>query len=262
MRLIDTATLEFQTFNDERQLPPYAILSHTWRDAEVSFEDFRAMLSGNSRERLRVQAMAGFQKIKRTCRIALNHRISYVWVDTCCIDKSSSAELTEAINSMFKWYKKAKVCYAYLDDVNISSYEQELPKARWFTRGWTLQELIAPENMIFFSKDWEVIGSKESLVEALESITTIPNDALCNAPLDGFSVAERMSWIAERETTKAEDLAYALLGIFEVHMSLAYGEGDKAFLRLQEEIMKYSDDQSLFLWLERGNYKTHLEGLN
>lgn len=181
--------------------------------------------------------------------MALSDDIPYVWVDTCCIDKSSSAELSEAINSMFRWYAKSEVCYAYLDDINGSSYIRELPTARWFTRGWTLQELIAPRNMIFFSKDWEVIGSKESLRKTLGRITTIPSTALSTTPPAYFSVAERMSWIAERETTKAEDLAYALLGLFDVHMPLLYGEGDRAFIRLQEEIMKYSDDQSLFSWV-------------
>ena len=205
--------------------------------------------------------------------------MDYIWIDTCCIDKSSSAELSEAINSMYRWYEESNVCYAYLEDVEEDyqdasedpvedtnndsikrlngKVEKKIRKSRWFTRGWTLQELIAPSQISFFGKNWSFLGEKyndscqpeRNLVKLLSSITTIPEAVLADpSQRSSCSVARKMSWAARRKTTREEDMAYSLLGLFEVNMPLLYGEGTRAFVRLQEEIIKETDDQSLFAW--------------
>ena len=173
----------------------------------------------------------------------------------CCIDKTSSAELSEAINSMFRWYEKAKVCYAYLSDVsgdaNLKKDVSEFVGSRWFTRGWTLQELVAPKSVLFYSRrytGWHFLGTKEDLCDHISAVTGIDTDTLYGAGLELASVARKMSWASHRETTRVEDTAYCLLGIFDVNMPLLYGEGKKAFLRLQEEILRSSYDYSLFAW--------------
>ena len=168
------------------------------------------------------------------------------------IDKRSSAELSEAINSMYTWYANAEVCYAYLSDVSesaaIDGAGSECARSRWFTRGWTLQELIAPRSMVFYSANWTKIGEKSNSISPLLSTTTgIDADILTgDRELETASVAKRMSWAARRTTTRTEDLAYSLMGIFSVNMPMLYGEGAKAFISLQEEIMKASDDETLF----------------
>ena len=192
-------------------------------------------------------------KIREACAVARSNGYRYIWIDSCCIDKSSSSELSEAINSMYEWYGRADVCYAYLADVPPGADHQgegsAFRKSRWFTRGWTLQELIAPRRVEFLSKDWAPIGSKHVLVRLVESVTRINSDALLHLEsLDKFSVAQRLSWAANRETTRREDRAYSLLGIFDIHMPTLYGEGDRAFRRLQELIMQRVPDQSLFAW--------------
>ncbi|KAM5546185.1 hypothetical protein V8D89_000311 [Ganoderma adspersum] len=194
-------------------------------------------------------------KIEEACRVARENGYRYIWIDSCCIDKSSSSELSEAINSMYKWYGLARVCYAYLADVpqapeaDHQAEGSRFHKSRWFTRGWTLQELIAPFNVEFLSKDWAPIGSKHALVELVESVTKINYKALLHVePLNAFCVAQRLSWAANRETTREEDRAYSLLGIFDINMPTLYGEGNRAFRRLQEQIMQQIPDQSLFAW--------------
>ena len=162
--------------------------------------------------------------------------------DLCCIDKTSSAELSEAINSMYRWYQESGVCYAYLADVPPNAFS----KSRWFTRGWTLQELIAPSTVIFLDQKWQEIGTKSSLQRVISEITGIPTDILLGGDLEDASIAQRMSWASKRETTRVEDAAYCLMGIFSIHMPMLYGEGERAFIRLQEEIMRVSDDHSLF----------------
>lgn len=173
-------------------------------------------------------------------------------INRCCIDKTSSAELSEAINSMFRWYQNAQACYAYLADVSSDSGPSQEPsefsKSRWFTRGWTLQELIAPSNVVFYSRDWHILGTKDQLADLLERITRIDCETLRGQDLQFVSVSKKMSWAAHRKTSRVEDIAYSLLGIFDVNMPLLYGEGKKAFLRLQEEILKVSNDQTLFAW--------------
>ncbi|KAF2195561.1 hypothetical protein K469DRAFT_616319 [Zopfia rhizophila CBS 207.26] len=226
-------------------IPPYAVLSHTWGedDEEVTFKDL-VEGSGNSK--------AGYRKIQFCGEQAARDGLQYFWVDTCCINKSNNTELSEAINSMFRWYYKAAKCYVYLSDVSANNYnqidqsfqctwEQAFRKSRWFTRGWTLQELIAPLSAEFFSLDGKQLGCKKSLERQLHEITGIPLQALQGSSLSDFSLEERMSWARKRETKREEDGAYCLLGIFDIHMPLIYGEGKKnAIIRLREEIDRRS----------------------
>jgi hypothetical protein len=201
---------------------------------------------------------AGYDKIQFCGEMARRHGWQYFWVDTCCIDKSNNAELSEAINSMFRWYHDAAKCYVYLSDilraaVDTADRSNELPweaafrQSRWFTRGWTLQELIAPNSVEFFSKYWESLGDKNSLERYICEITGIPVKALRGDRLSGFSNTERMSWARRRETTREEDQAYSLLGIFDVSMPLIYGERrEKAMKRLEEEIEKAAKGKLFF----------------
>ncbi|GAB1316317.1 hypothetical protein MFIFM68171_06527 [Madurella fahalii] len=232
-------------------IPPYAILSHTWHDDEVTLQQ----LTSCTADTASLQAKSGFRKIQQTCALARSRdALSYAWVDTCCIDKTSSAELSEAINSMYEFYENAAVCYVYLADLepgNEDALANTLPQCRWFTRGWTLQELIAPSEVLFFDKEWRYRGSKRELAELLCSITGIPEALLQkDAMLSDFAVARRMSWASMRVTTRVEDMAYCLLGIFEVNMSLIYGEGLKAFERLQTAIVRTTPDLSIFAWVD------------
>jgi Heterokaryon incompatibility protein (HET) len=260
MRLIHTTTLKIYEFAP-KDVPPYAILSHTWGSEEVTFQDMSTSYPPSK--------TLGYDKIMECAKQVRDARLDYVWIDTCCIDKTSSAELSEAINSMFRWYQEAVVCYIYLSDVHTnmeaSQEESQLLESRWFTRGWTLQELIASDLRVFFNAKWVKIGfsSKERLelpkfrmmeylchhvsnvTQQLSQITGIPTNILRGDRLEETSTAQRMSWAAYRQTTRIEDEAYCLLGIFKVNMPLLYGEGRKAFIRLQEEILKYSDDQSI-----------------
>ena len=192
-------------------------------------------------------------KLLSVCAFAHDHGYEYIWTDTCCIDKTSSAELSEAINSMHTWYARSSVCYAYLQDVgddeDPAMYGSQFRTSKWFTRGWTLQELVAPRNVVFLSQQWSVLGTKASLETVIEEITGIDGDVLTHqTALHSVSVAQRMSWAAERETTRVEDRAYSLLGVFGIHMPTIYGEGDQAFVRLQEEILRRIPDQTLFAW--------------
>ncbi|KAF5490645.1 putative transporter [Colletotrichum fructicola] len=187
---------------------------------------------------------------------ALADGFHYIWIDTCCIDKTSSSELTEAINSMWAWYRHAQICYAYLSDVRSDSAHlgqgyKEFIQSRWFTRGWTLQELIAPSNVIFCNTKWVEIGNRESMRDIVGKITGIDRHFFNHGVLGRYSIAQKMSWAANRVTTRIEDQAYCLLGLFGVNMPLMYGEGEMAFVRLQEEIMRRTSDQSIFAWFDR-----------
>ncbi|KAN0067930.1 HET domain containing protein [Elaphomyces granulatus] len=226
-------------------IPRYAILSHTWGPdtEEVSFKD---MMDGTG------MSKPGYHKIQFCGEQAGHDSLQYFWIDTCCIDKSNSTELQEAINSMFRWYRDAAKCYVYFADVmrpaldadgkpSLLPWESSFQKSRWFARGWTLQELIAPAVVEFFSKEGEYLGNKRSLERHIHEVTGIPVKALQGSPLSDFSVPERMLWAENRDTTHKEDKAYSLLGIFDVHMPLIYGEGrEKALKRLREEIDKAS----------------------
>lgn len=310
-------------------IPPYAILSHTWGplEDEVLYSDVCNGLKPGTTEK------PGWAKVQNSCQQACVDGYSYIWIDTCCIDKSSSAELSEAINSMWQWYQRAGICYAYLEDVALGTPKvftdwSEVPehvlndgyttedittddgrtvkvvwlkdtapvvrsftKSRWFTRGWTLQELIAPRDVEFYSSSWVLIASRQrnkDYAQRIEEKTGIPlsilRRAACSCPqhrqrvtipdlkctscgqrlnslaiLDSHSIAERMSWAAGRKTTRLEDRAYSLLGLFGVHMPLLYGEGDRAFLRLQDEIIKISDDDSILAFARKyENSQNHL----
>jgi hypothetical protein len=240
MRLINTSTGLLEEFLG-RNIPKYAILSHRWEEEEVSIEDMRDPSRYTKK---------GWQKIQKTLEIAFQAGLDYAWVDTCCINKSSSAELAEAINSMYRWYQRSEICYAFLSDLPaFESLDVALKQCQWFTRGWTLQELIAPENVIFFDRGWNLRGSKVDLIKPLSMITGINPAVLRHEKsLASVAVAQKMSWAAHRETTRIEDTAYCLLGIFDVHMALLYGEEGKAFRRLQEEIIKSTADLSIFAW--------------
>ncbi|KUI73616.1 Vegetative incompatibility protein HET-E-1 [Cytospora mali] len=247
MRLINVHDYSMKEFYGH-DIPAYAVLSHTWGDDEVLLSDMK------SRKQYEAYAKEGFAKIEFCCKQAKLDGWDWAWVDTCCIDKTSSAELSEAINSMFTWYSRAMICYAYLVDVVRTGDKDEtlfslVGQSRWFKRGWTLQELIAPIEVEFFDKDWGYLSSKSSWANFLEEITRIPSVVLRNAAeLRHIPVGLRMNWAFDRETTREEDMAYCLLGIFDINMPLLYGEGPKAFMRLQEEIMKHLDDHTLFLW--------------
>jgi hypothetical protein len=241
MRLLDTSTLRFEEFLG-KGIPRYAILSHTWGTGEVSFQDMQDVKGKDK---------GGYSKITSCCALAASDGWKYVWIDTCCIDKTSSAELSEAINSMFEWYKNAAVCYAYLADI-FSPEVYDLHKdsgfqeSRWFTRGWTLQELLAPSMVIFYDRDWKEIGTKSSLSAEISDKTGIARSDFLD--FKDANVAVKMSWASGRETTRVEDTAYCLLGLFGVNMPLLYGEGTDAFIRLQLEILKISDDETIFAW--------------
>ncbi|KAK0648712.1 heterokaryon incompatibility protein-domain-containing protein [Cercophora newfieldiana] len=245
MRLLNTTTIRLEEFN-EAICPPYAILSHTWGDEEVSFQEMQL-------EKHPIWK-AGYPKIIETCREALEHHLHYAWIDTCCIDKSSSAELSEAINSMFQWYAKASICFAFLSDIPVGVDPFETMNSRWYTRGWTLQELIAPRIILFYNSDWEMIGSRDDLRYKISASTGIDAHFLrdhipdIHLELSSASIAQRMSWAAGRQTTRTEDMAYCLLGIFGINMPLLYGEGERAFIRLQEEIIRHTNDHSIFAW--------------
>ncbi|KAI1115590.1 HET-domain-containing protein [Nemania sp. NC0429] len=266
MRLLNIDTLQLELFLNENTRPPYVILSHTWLpDAEeVGFEDLlrfhEAVEKGETAVAFSIASRAGFKKIRGCCDTAKQFdHVQWAWVDTCCIDKRSSSELSEAINSMFKWYRNAKRCYVFLQDVTGSENDPSFRKSRWFTRGWTLQELLAPKLVSFYDRDWNIIGTihddalritddDSQLCDVVSSITSIPIAFLKGAPLTDACVAKRMSWASKRESTRPEDVAYSLLGIFDVNMPLLYGEGRKAFIRLQEEIISHIHDDSILAW--------------
>ncbi|KAI0434793.1 HET-domain-containing protein [Xylaria sp. FL1042] len=262
MRLLNVHTRKLQEFIGDKT-PPYAILSHTWGEDEVSFQD---LADPKHKKKL------GYKKIQGCCQQAIRDGFEFVWVDTCCIDKRSSAELSEAINSMFRWYGEAQVCYVYLVDVppeeNSNDPHSAFFNSRWFTRGWTLQELIAPDKLKFFYRTWNTIfeftksmGRYDHLrprrstwfESAIARITGIEDWNIysiytIDTTLKDVPVATKLSWVAGRSTTRTEDIAYCLLGLLDVNMPLLYGEGYRAFLRLQEEFLKKSFDSSILLW--------------
>ncbi|KAH9910730.1 heterokaryon incompatibility protein-domain-containing protein [Epithele typhae] len=252
MWLLSTDRAELHYFVSPEVVPGgYAILSHVWTDDETQFHDLRAIETRCEDTGENPRDLVS-SKIREFCILAADHGYAYAWADTCCIDKSSSAELSEAINSMFRYYSLAGVCYAYLSDVedtDVKSDQRAFRNSRWHTRGWTLQELLAPLLLLFLSRDWEILGTKSELAEALERATGIPVSILrFEEEIRDVSVAQRMSWASERVTTRIEDEVYCLMGIFDVNMPMLYGEGRKAFQRLQEEIMRTSTDTSMFAW--------------
>jgi hypothetical protein len=253
MWLINTETLTLESVVNPESVE-YAILSHTWEEEEVSFQEFQNSRLARKRK--------GFAKIEMTCYLARDQGYRYAWVDACCIDKSSSAELSEAINSMFRWYKGAKVCYAYLSDYDQTKVGRRFGNCRWFSRGWTLQELIAPKFLTFYNRHWTALGSKIELSKRISRITRIDEGVLLgHIDINTIHVVHRMSWAAKRKTSRPEDIAYCLFGIFDVNLPMLYGEGTKAFLRLQEEICQRVHDLTLFAWKTEANQAAEVRGI-
>jgi len=253
LRLMNVKTHQLETFNNWDQVPPYSILSHTWEEGEVIFHDISADVDKKKQ---------GWSKILGACNESEQIGIFYLWVDTCCIFKESSAELSESINSMFAWYRDARICFAYIGDFGGNDNEALFDKSRWWTRGWTLQELIAPTEVMFFTKDWSFIGLRTSLASRITKITGISEEILSGGNLHmlhNFSAAEKFAWAAKRKTTCGEDRAYSLLGIFGVNMPMIYGEGEQAaFFRLQKEIFGVFADHSMFAWHRPSWYVNHV----
>ncbi|KAI0634376.1 hypothetical protein C8Q77DRAFT_747975 [Trametes polyzona] len=270
-RFLNTRTGEFETHDNIAEIP-YAILSHTWQSTngksdEQTYADLLKIQAdvreanlkrpGNAPESTVLTHEHLSPKIRGFCKIALEAGFELGWLDSCCIDKSSSAELAETINLMYELYRQSDICYVYLHDVPTSDDADEwmsrFKESRWHTRGWTLQELIAPSNVVFLSSSWLFLGTKLGLAYTLERVTGINADILTGrASVTSVCVAERMRWASSRATTRIEDEAYCLLGIFGVHIPPIYGEGSNAFLRLQEEIIRTIPDQSIFIWGSTG----------
>ena len=241
MRLINVKTFKQADRFENNLIPPYAILSHRWGDNELSYKDFLNTTEDTINQ--------DFAKVARACSQAKQTGLDWMWIDTCCIDKTSSTELSMSINSMFRWYRDAQVCFAYLDDVNPPNkgkVDDQMRKSKWFTRGWTLQEMLASRDMQFFDANWAPLGSRSQLSAVISSVTRISPKHL--EDFRGASVAQKMSWMADRVTTEEEDTAYCMLGIFDLNMDLRYGEGRKAFMRLQEMIISSIPDESIFAW--------------
>ncbi|KAK3617596.1 hypothetical protein LTR56_025174 [Elasticomyces elasticus] len=262
MKLINLETLKLEE-HDDYHAPRYAILSHRWEEQEVLFADWTKSPAKRKPK--------GHQKIVNFCKVAKEEcQVHYGWVDTCCIDKSSSSELSESINSMYRYYKRAIVCIAYLADVpvNTPTFSSDSYRAKaiaavcesgWFRRGWTLQELIAPSRLVFYGVRWDKVGSLDKFSSsAISQLTGIPTSLLLgqSSPSD-YPIAVRMSWASDRETTRPEDQAYSLLGMFDINMPLLYGEGHRAFLRLQEEIVRRSTDHTIFVWNRTDDYNMY-----
>ena len=269
MRLLDTSTAEFLKINEPRDAP-YAIVSHVWvHDGEGPPEQTYKDITKIHRRRRRLRFLVPgvhwmgkknntipasvSDKIRRCCAVARAHGFARIWIDSCCIDHGSSSELSEAINSMYHWYFHAKVCYVYLADVehaeDPAASGSQFRRSQWFHRGWTLQELIAPRVLVFLSKDWRILGTKAMLAAIIEEVTGIDHAILIHErSLDTVSIAKRISWASRRRTTKVEDEAYSLMGILGVNLPTIYGEGRLAFIRLQEEVLKQTSDQTLFAW--------------
>jgi len=261
MRLLNTSTFKLKTFDDSRTRPRYVILSHVWNEEEVSFQDIQ--------DQETVTSHRSYPKVNNFCKVAEKLGYHWVWDDTCCIDKSSSADLSETINAMYKFYEGADICVAYLEDVPSAALDNShlahFARSRWFNRGWTLQELIAPQKVVFYDKHWSTFGDKHQLVDIISQVTGIPRSVISYPPqnrlglarhLSGLCVAQRYSWVSNRQTTREEDIAYCLMGLLKINMPILYGEGGhNAFLRLQTEFARQNHDQSMFAWsLPRGHH--------
>jgi hypothetical protein len=294
MRLLDVDNFEVQSGYPDQDLadaksqlwyessdaathtPKYAILSHRWRKGEeVKFQDFPSLpkeqlrdfppqnpisLVPSSNPRNDQHNLSSIYKIAGACKEVLESEdktMRHIWIDTVCINQGDSQELSTSINSMFRWYQNAEVCYVYMFDVswdctNLASSRTQFVKSDWFRRGWTLQELLAPKKLKFFDRDWKVIGSKDDLVTEIMSATGISAEHL-GGSFHSASLGQKMSWLAGRTTERLEDRAYCVLGIFGIYLDARYGSGEDEFMRLQEEILKgwrkdVPFDESLFAW--------------
>ncbi|KAK2674037.1 Heterokaryon incompatibility [Fusarium oxysporum f. sp. vasinfectum] len=258
MRCMNTATFELHTSTQiDFKERGYAILSHRWGSDEILFSQI-ANFAQEMRDTKDRHGLPQLDKILGACITARKQGLQWMWIDNCCINKSDSSELSESINSMFKWYSDAMVCLTYLSDVRknsgttvgsqvFRSFETG-EMSLWFTRGWTLQELLAPGKLLFYDTDWNYLGSKRELAESIEDVTGIAAHYLTSEKdFRTACIAAKMSWAARRETTREEDMAYSLFGIFNLHLPVQYGEGKGAFLRLQDALIA-KNDESLFAW--------------
>ncbi|KAI4210636.1 MAG: hypothetical protein LQ351_006515 [Letrouitia transgressa] len=283
----------FATRFNPRSEPSYAILSHRWcegvqhqditsnkisrsshhhgkihavqkrprkRAREVTLQDLQRQSLGHLRRNAALRA--SLAKIQGCCARALAAGQRYVWIDSCCIDRTNLFEVSESIRSMFRWYRDAACCFAYLWDVDGNGdagpplrrkkSEGQEEYSEWFSRGWTLQELLAPQNLLFFDRRWNELGNRRTLAAEVQSATGIPVKYVTDFANHAHeaSVAMKMSWMARRRTTKAEDTAYCLFGIMGVSMDVRYGDGRKEFLRFQDKIMREPglQDESIFAW--------------
>ncbi|EME39025.1 hypothetical protein DOTSEDRAFT_75646 [Dothistroma septosporum NZE10] len=232
MRLLCVDTLKLRQFKEPEKPPPYAIASHRWCDSEATLEDVGNRSKTDS---------AGFKKVEEFAKYIKDNvpSVGWLWIDTCCIDKTSSAELSSSIHSMFRWYREAEVCLAYLSNVESVDDYDKFRQSVWFTRGWTLQELLAPRTVVFLTKHWEVIGNKgaaaagyrgTTIEPALEGriaqTTGIPEDILHNYEAScRVDLHEKRRWMDGRTTTLPEDIYYAMLGILDLDVVVDYGIG-------------------------------------
>ncbi|KAF8554893.1 hypothetical protein OG21DRAFT_1522170 [Imleria badia] len=231
----------------------YAIFSHRWSQQEATFEMVqKAGLAG-----LGSDAPQGYKKLENFCAMAVAHDCWLAWADTACIDKRSSAELEQSIRSMFSWYRNSAVCIIYLAE---SSGMGDFKDEPWFTRGWTLQELLAPAQIKFYTKDWTPIKSmtdcpndkdNDEMLQAISGATGIKAHDLRYFSPGLLNVREKMVWASKRQTTLEEDVAYSLLGIFDISMPITYGEGKRAFRRLMEVIVQDCREWQIFAWAGR-----------
>lgn len=286
MRLLKTETYQLVEENDiPNPFPQYAILSHTWISPkdEITYQDFKQRKSDIEND---IFKQKGWAKLRSYCDRAARDGWEWAWMDTCCIDKTNPADTQEAINAMFRWYQNSGICYAHLDDVDVSrvldsqdclgsgqtdldtvagknntadpasfahmALKAFLIKAKWFTRGWTLQELLAPPYLVFVDKGWRRLGTRESWAEEIKKASRIDARHLTSFEPTDFtscSIAMRLSWASGRETTIEEDETYSLLGLFGISLPLIYGEGRwRAFNRLQRELINVYNDDSIFAW--------------
>ncbi|KAK7999489.1 heterokaryon incompatibility protein-domain-containing protein [Apiospora arundinis] len=282
MRLLKTDQYKLVEANDIHTLPQYAILSHTWISPkdEITYQDFKQRKSDIEND---IFKQKGWAKLRKYCDRAARDGWEWAWMDTCCIDKTNPADTQEAINAMFRWYQRAGICYAYLDDVDINSdtsypvpegcdlddiaghdnvadprsdshkaLRESLINSKWFTRGWTLQELLAPPYLVFVDRAWRRIGTRESWSDEIREASRIEARHLTHfIPTDfsSCSIAMRFSWASGRHTTVEEDETYSLLGLFGISLPLIYGEGRwRAFNRLQRELITVYNDDSIFAW--------------
>jgi hypothetical protein len=256
-----TGSLSFtEDLMGDDEIPPYAILSHTWQHGqEVSLDD---LTNGTGKNK------SGHEKIQFCAEQARRDDLHYIWVDTCCINKKEHIEVQDAINSMFRWYQGSAQCYVYLSDVSTrdgfaeTSWESAFRASRWFTRGWTLQELLAPREVKFYSKEGTYLGDRRTLERQINEATGIALSALRAMPLTSFSVQERLSWSKGRKTTRKEDKVYSLLGIFGIYMLPNYGEGEEyAFKRFYREIEESLKDPPWHRELSLGTNEIHTGSL-
>lgn len=231
---MNTLTYQLLEFIDDK-IPPFVILSHMWDAEEVSLLEVSILdLQDPS-----VHGRDCFKKIQNCCRQAQSDNIQWVWIDTCCLDRSNKEELYDTINSSYRVLEDAAVCYAFLSDVPSTEIQSSLEKSVYFKRKWTLQELVAPQSVKFFAKDWVFIGTRSILHSIISKATGIQSAVLTGEKKPKqCHVSERMTWASNRITTRVEDEAYSIMGLFDITMPILYGEGSRAFRRLQDKIRK------------------------